>query len=109
MIASVSTFSRSSGATRPLYRRNGSMRSPQPTDVDEMALDRRCRCHRRADQVGAATGTLAALKVAVAGGGAALAGLEAVGVHRQAHRAAGLAPFEARSLKDQVEAFALGL
>ena len=113
MIASVSTFSRSIGATRPLCTRNGSMSRSfsvrQPAHVDEVAFDRRGRRHRRADQVGAAAGALAAFEVAVAGRGAALAGLEPVGVHRQAHRAAGLAPLEAGALEDLVEAFALGL
>ena len=57
--------------------------------------------HRRAHQVRAAAGALAAFEVAVAGRGAALARLEPVGVHRQAHRAARLAPFEARVLEDR--------
>src|SRR5664279_6488640 len=56
-----------------------------------------------------AAGALATLEIAVAGRRAALARLEPVGVHRQAHRTAGLAPFEARALEDEVEAFALGL
>ena len=48
-----------------------------------------------ADEVGAATAALAAFEVAVAGGGAALAGGEDVGVHAEAHAAAGFAPLEA--------------
>ena len=70
---------------------------------------RRCRGHRGADQVGAAAVALPALEVAVAGGRAALAGLQPVGVHRQAHRAARLPPFEAGGFEDHVQAFALGL
>ena len=36
-------------------------------------------------------------------------GVELVGVHRQAHAAAGFAPFEAGFFEDAVEAFLLGL
>jgi hypothetical protein len=60
--------------------------------------------HGRADQVGAPAGALAAFEVAVAGGGAALARLQPVGVHRQAHAAARLAPLEAGGLEDLVQA-----
>ncbi len=48
-------------------------------------------------------------KLRLAGGGAALAGLEDVGVHAEAHAAAGLAPLEAGGLEDLVEAFFFGL
>ena len=65
--------------------------------------------HGGAHQVGASTGALAAFEVAVASAGAALARLQAVGVHGQAHGAAGFAPFEARGHKNLVQAFALGL
>src|SRR5690606_13400347 len=41
--------------------------------------------------------------------GAALTGLELVGVHGQAHGAAGLAPVEARLDQDAVDALVLGL
>ena len=63
--------------------------------------------HLRADEVGASAAALAAFEVAVAGGGAALAGREDVGVHAQAHGAAGLAPLEAGLAEDVVEAFVL--
>ena len=59
--------------------------------------------------MGAALVALAALEIAVRGRGAALARRELVGVHRQAHRAARLAPFEAGGEEDLVEAFGLGL
>src|SRR4051812_38813054 len=62
--------------------------------VGQVARDRRRRGHRRAHQVRPAALALAALEVAVAGRGAALAGLELVRVHAEAHRAAGLAPVE---------------
>ena len=79
-------------ATRPLhrpnggYRRNGRRSRPPPP-----SRARRDACGRR---------SLAALEVAIRGRGAAFAGLKPVGVHREAHRAAGLAPFEARRLED---------
>src|SRR5579864_4177748 len=99
MIASVSTFSRSIRATRPVCRVKACMRRSRSSDVlarvDEVAVQRGGRGHRRAHQVRTAAGALPAFEVAVAGGGAALARFEAVGVHRQAHRAARLAPLEA--------------
>src|SRR6218665_4106108 len=54
-------------------------------DIDEMAVHCGSGGHRVADEMGAAPGALAALEVPVAGAGAALAGLQAVGVPRQAH------------------------
>ena len=103
MIWSVSTLARSSGATTPAtWRRRRSIRPPprlprgsNVADVDEVAGDGRGGGHLRADQVRAAALALAALEVAVGGRGAALARLQDVGVHPQAHRAAGLAPLEA--------------
>src|SRR5258706_1117783 len=65
--------------------------------------------HFRADEVGAATFALAALEVAVTGAGAALAGLEDVRVHSEAHRAAGLTPFETGVLENAVEPLLLRL
>src|SRR5688500_4417992 len=74
-----------------------------------MPRDRRGGGHGGGDEVRAAAFALAALEVAVAGAGAARARFELVGVHRQAHRAAGFAPLEARVLEDAVEALLLGL
>ena len=54
-------------------------------------------------------GALATLEVAVRRRRATLAGLEAVVVHREAHRAAGLAPLEARGEEHLVEALGFGL
>ena len=48
-------------------------------------------------------------KLRLRGGGAALAGLQDVGVHAEAHGAAGLAPLEAGGLEDLVQAFFFGL
>src|SRR5207249_8219762 len=45
---------------------------------------------------------------AVAGRGAHLAALELVVIHAEAHRAAGLAPLEARGQEDLVQALGLG-
>ena len=61
------------------------------------------------DEVRAPAAALAALEVAVRGRGAALAGLEDVGVHPQAHRAARGAPVEAGGAEDVVEPLGLGL
>ena len=52
---------------------------------------------------------LAPLEIAVRGRGAALARAELIRVHAEAHRAAGLAPFEAGLLEDPVEPLGLGL
>src|SRR5213594_2895387 len=78
-------------------------------DVGEMAADRGRRGHGRAHQMGAPAAALAAFEIAVRGRGTTLAGLELVGVHRQAHGTAGLAPFETSLEEDPVEAFLLGL
>ena len=59
--------------------------------------------------MGASTEALTALEVAVRGGGAALARLQLVRVHGQAHGAARLPPFKARLDEDLVETFRLGL
>src|SRR3954454_7338068 len=78
-------------------------------DVDKMAMDGRRCGHGGTDQVSAAAGALASFEIAVAGGGAAFARIQPVGVHGQAHRAARLAPLEACRLEDLVQAFTLGL
>src|SRR5947207_16029253 len=100
MIWSVSTSARLSGMARPRTCSNFCMAVSsvlaKRADIDEMAGDGGGRGHLRADQVGAPAAALAAFEVAVGGGGAALAGEEDIGVHAQAHGAAGLAPFVAR-------------
>src|SRR5437868_6140851 len=82
---------------------------PPLPDVDKMPGDRRRRRHCRRDQMRAAFKTLAALEIAVRGRGTALFGPELVGVHRKAHRAARLAPFEAGLDENLVEAFGFRL
>src|SRR5262245_38705911 len=67
------------------------------------------RCEHWAHQVGTAAAALAAFEIAVGGGGAALAGLEDVRVHAEAHGTARFAPFEASFAEDLVEPLILGL
>src|SRR4051812_7537837 len=69
----------------------GSCRSslPQLPYVRELAGDGGRRRHGRAHEVCPAAAALAAFEVAVGGRGAAFAGLELVGVHGEAHGAAG--------------------
>src|SRR4051812_27667266 len=59
--------------------------------------------------MGATATALPAFEIAVRRGSAALAGLQLVGVHGEAHGAAGLTPVEAGFLEDHVKAFILGL
>src|SRR5437763_11197833 len=95
MIWSVSTSARSSGQTMPVTFRNGSMSVPlrprvELAHVHQVTRDRGGRGHLRADQMRAPALALPPLEVAVGGRGAALLRLEDVGVHSQAHRAAGV-------------------
>src|SRR5919201_2959923 len=78
-------------------------------DVDEVAGHGGGGGRGGADQVGAAALALAALEVTVAGRGAALARLQAVLIHGQAHGAAGFAPLHTGLLEDLVQPFPLGL
>src|SRR5690606_17213842 len=78
-------------------------------DVDEVPGDTGGGRHRGADQVRAAARALPSLEVPVRGRGAALARLEPVGVHGEAHRAARLAPFEAGCEEDLVQPLGLRL
>jgi len=82
------------------FMKRGSV--PYP-NIDKVAGDRRRRRHRGGHEMGAALKTLAAFKVAVRGRGAALARRQPIGIHRQAHRAAGFAPLEPRGEKNRVE------
>ena len=74
-----------------------------------MPVHGRCRRHCRADQVGASALPLPAFKVAVGGGGATLARLQPVGVHRPAHGAARFAPLKTGIDEYLVQPFLLGL
>src|ERR1700680_2078750 len=59
--------------------------------------------------MGAPAPALAALEVTVGGRGTALPGLQDVGIHPQAHRAARYAPVKSGVAEDTVEALGLGL
>src|SRR3989304_5275947 len=97
MMRSVSTLGRSSGAATPVSVVKGRMLARQAPDVDEAARDGGRRRHRGRHEMGARALALAALEVAVGGGGHALALARRLAVHADAHRAARLAPLEARS------------
>ena len=94
------------GRTRVLARSpppsHSRMSTKWPSTAAAAAIWGLTRCVRPA-------AALAALEVAVRGRGAALARLQDVGVHSQAHRAAGLAPLEPGLPEDLVEALLLGL
>ena len=118
MIWSVSTLLRRSGSPVPACRVNfvhrqcsvlGQVSGRQVGRRRERAGDGGGRGDERRDQVGATALALPALEVAVGGRGAALPRLELVGVHAQAHRAAGAAPLTAGLLEDHVEPLVLGL
>ncbi|GJC96846.1 flp pilus assembly protein TadG [Colletotrichum higginsianum] len=79
------------------------------SDISELADDGGGGSHDGGHEVGAGSGTLAALEVSVAGGSASLLGGKDIGVHAQAHTAASLAPLKARALKDLVKTLLLGL
>lgn len=74
-----------------------------------MAFDGRRRGHFGAHQMRATALALAALKIAVRSRGTSLAGRELIGVHGQAHAAAGLAPVGACRLEYLVQALGLGV
>src|SRR5450432_2935350 len=84
-------------------------RSTESAHVDEMPGDAGRSRHRGADQMGAAARALPPLEVAIGGRRATLAGFEPIVVHRETHRASGLAPFETRGREHAIEAFALSL
>src|SRR4051812_11928752 len=111
MILSVSMFATGSGAATPVSCVNGSISVQLPpagvagktanpgvagktakpgvadetANIGEMASDGGGGGHGGGEEVRAPAGSLAALEVAVAGAGAALAGRELVGVHAEAH------------------------
>src|SRR6185437_2837663 len=77
-------------------------------NVGKVPLNGGGGCHRRTYQMGAPSASLAAFKIAIAGGGATLSGLQRVGIHSQAHGAARLAPLKPGIAEDAVQAFAFG-
>jgi len=74
-----------------------------------MSGDGRCGGRCGGNQMRAAAGTLAAFEVSVARRGRSFARLELIGIHRQAHAAARLSPFETGFDEDLIESFFLGL
>src|SRR3954465_4614481 len=116
MIWSVSTLLRFSGTPTPVWVENLSMEIPLGTGGSrsgagdglevggrgERASHGRRRGHERRDQGGTAAPAPAPPGVAVGGRRGALAGLQGVGVHAQAHRAARAAPLGAGLLEDDV-------
>src|ERR1700685_969937 len=78
-------------------------------DIGKVSGDRGRGGHHGTHQVGASASPLAPFEVAIAGGGAAFARLENIGVHAQAHGAAGLAPIKTGGAKDLIETFFFGL
>src|SRR6201993_4706772 len=98
LIWSVSTVTRSSGATSPLCTRNGFMIEMSFVTANrarllklplayirEVPRDRRRRRHHRTHQMCPATAPLPALEISIARGGTAFARLQDVGIHSQAH------------------------
>src|SRR5271156_2098981 len=77
--------------------------------VGEVARDRRRCGHHRAHQVGASATPLASFEIAIAGRGTAFAGSKNVGVHAQAHGAAGLAPLKTSRAENFIQSLLLGL
>src|SRR6266481_8065800 len=78
-------------------------------DVDKKAGDRGGCGHYRADEVRAAVFALAALEIAIGGAGAALVRRQDVGIHADAHAAAGIAPLKTGVGENFVETFFFGL
>src|SRR6185369_12856363 len=109
MIWSVSTFARSSGATKPVCLVNGFKLLKLPlAHVSKVALDCRRGGHHRTHEMRAAAASLASFEVTIARGRATLARLQNVGVHSQTHRTTSFAPLETRFTEDAIETFALG-
>src|SRR5260370_6321795 len=65
--------------------------------------------HDRADEMRATVFALASLEVTIAGAGTAFVGRQDIGVHADAHAAAGVAPLESGGAENFVETFFFGL
>src|SRR5687767_12789568 len=107
MIWSVSTLERRSATARPVCVVMASMRRllglsgvGQVGGARQMAGDGGRGGHEWRDQMGSTALALPPLEVAVGGRRAALARRQLVGVHAQAHRAAGVPPLGTRLLED---------
>src|SRR4051794_6216757 len=111
MIWSVSTLLRRNGSAVPVWvvKASISVLLGQVGGAREATDHGSGRRDRHRDQVRPTALALPALEVAVGGRRAALAGRELVGVHPEAHRAAGAAPLGARLHEHPVEPLGLGL
>src|ERR1700674_5096072 len=78
------------------------------TDVYEVTGDGGGGGHGGADEMGAPAASLAALEVAVTGGGATLALGKLVAIHGDAHTASRFAPLEAGVAEDVGQSFLFG-
>src|SRR5918993_4979037 len=102
IIASLRLYFLTGGCCLPNRQSQVRKAAPHPTgrwlaprpDVDEPPGDRRRRCHLRRHEVGAPAVALPSLEIAIRRRGAAFLGLQLVGIHPEAHGAAGLPPFE---------------
>src|SRR5882757_10785012 len=104
MIWSVSILSIGSGARRLVNVVNFSIfLTKQRAHIRDYASDGARRRRERARQKRSSTLALPPFEIAIAGRDAVLARLQLVAVHRDAHRAAGLAPIRARFFKDAVQ------
>ena len=74
-----------------------------------MPGDRRGGDHGRRHYMRPRTAPLAAAEIAIGGRGAALAGRNDIAIDADAHRAAGVRPFEAGIAENTIEPFFLGL
>ena len=74
-----------------------------------MTMDGSGRCHGRTDQMSTSSVALTSFKVTVAGRGATLAWLQAIGIHGQTHRATWFTPLESGRTENLIQAFVLGL
>jgi hypothetical protein len=72
------------------------------TYIDKVTCHTSGGGHRGADQMRSSTRALASLEISIGRRGASFTGLKTIGIHRQAHRATGLAPFKTCITKDFV-------
>src|SRR5690348_2301109 len=90
----------------PLFRRV-QLRAFPFANIDEMAFDCCGGSHHRAYEMRAPALALPTLEIAIGRARRAFAARQYVVIHRDAHAAAGLAPFETRAAENPVESFFL--
>lgn len=79
------------------------------TNIDKVSLDGCCDRHSRRDEMRASARSLSPFEISIAGRGTALSWLEHVGIHREAHTAAGFSPLESCIFEQAVEPLLFGL